>query len=88
MDATLSELSELVRQVHEAARATGTVFDVSLVAPDSRSAHYRVRNIGLYFDLYLMSSTLCFTFLILVKFNLTIVIKNTASLASLILVLD
>ena len=49
MDATLSELSELVRQVHEAARATGTVFDVSLVAPDSRSAHYRVRNVGLYF---------------------------------------
>ena len=47
MDATLSELSELVRQVHEAARATGSVFDVSLVAPDSRSAHFRVRNVGL-----------------------------------------
>lgn len=46
MDATLGEIADLVREVHEAARATGTVFDVALISPDPRSSSYRLSNLG------------------------------------------
>ncbi len=44
MDATLKEISGLVREVNPDARRHGTVFDFSLVYPDIRG--YRSRSVG------------------------------------------
>jgi len=41
MDATLKELSSLVKEVNPDARRPGTVFDFSLVYPDMRPRDYR-----------------------------------------------
>ena len=46
MDATLKELSSLVKEVNPDARKKGTFFDVAVVYPDSRSPVYRLREIG------------------------------------------
>jgi histone deacetylase complex subunit SAP18 len=48
MDATLKELSNLVKEVNPDARRAGTVFDFSLVYPDTRPRErgYRSRSIG------------------------------------------
>jgi len=45
MDATLSEISKLVREVNPDARRGGTVLDFSLVFPDGKRL-YRFRPIG------------------------------------------
>ena len=44
MDATLKEISGLVKEVNPDARRHGTVFDFSLVYPDRRG--YRARPVG------------------------------------------
>ena len=46
MDATLKELSSLVKEVNEDARGKGTFFDFALVYPDPRTPTYRSREIG------------------------------------------
>jgi len=50
MDATLKEISSLVKEVNQDARRPGTVFDFSLVYPDLKSMRdfraYRSRSIG------------------------------------------
>ena len=46
MDATLKELSSLVKEVNPDARRSGTVFDFSLVYPDTKFRGYRSRPIG------------------------------------------
>ncbi|UYV71377.1 SAP18 [Cordylochernes scorpioides] len=46
MDATLKELTSLVKEVSPDARRKGTYFDFALVYPDKRSPVYRMREIG------------------------------------------
>jgi len=46
MDATLKELTSLVKEVNAEAREKGTFFDFAIVFPDSRSSAYRIREIG------------------------------------------
>lgn len=46
MDATLHELSALVKEVNPDTRKKGTFFEFSLVFPDNRSSSYRMREIG------------------------------------------
>lgn len=45
MDATLSEISKLVKEVNPDARRGGTILDFSLVYPDGKRG-YRFRSIG------------------------------------------
>ncbi|XP_072018972.1 histone deacetylase complex subunit SAP18-like [Amphiura filiformis] len=47
MDATLKEISSLVKEVNPEARRKGTYFDFALVFPDGRSGRYRMREIGM-----------------------------------------
>lgn len=46
MDATLKELTSLVKEVNKDARRKGTFFDFALVFPDVRGPGYRMRDIG------------------------------------------
>ncbi|GAB6030618.1 Histone deacetylase complex subunit sap18 [Chamberlinius hualienensis] len=46
LDATLKELTSLVKEVNPDARRKGTYFDFSLVFPDLRGPGYRMRDIG------------------------------------------
>ena len=46
MDATLKELTSLVKEVNVDARKKGTYFDFAIVYPDLRSPVYRLREIG------------------------------------------
>lgn len=46
MDATLKELTGLVKEVNPDARRKGTFFDFALVYPDVRSPGHRMRDIG------------------------------------------
>ena len=46
MDATLKELTSLVKEVNVDARKKGTYFDFAIVYPDPRSPQYRMREIG------------------------------------------
>lgn len=46
MDATLKEITALVKEVNPDARNKGTYFDFSLVVPDPRSNGCRMREIG------------------------------------------
>jgi histone deacetylase complex subunit SAP18 len=45
-DATLKELTSLVKEVNVEARQKGTFFDFAIVYPDPRSSVYRIREIG------------------------------------------
>jgi len=45
LDATLSEISKLVKEVNPDARRTGTLLDFSLVLPDGKRG-FRFRSIG------------------------------------------
>ncbi|XP_050303409.1 histone deacetylase complex subunit SAP18 [Anthonomus grandis grandis] len=45
-DATLHELTQLVKEVNPEARRKGTKFSFALVYPDMRSPMYRMREIG------------------------------------------
>lgn len=46
MDATLKELTSLVKEVNVDARKKGTYFDFAVVYPDPRTPSYRLREIG------------------------------------------
>ncbi len=46
MDATLKELTDLVKEVNQECRKPGSRFDFALVFPDSRANTYRMREIG------------------------------------------
>ncbi|XP_067674651.1 histone deacetylase complex subunit SAP18-like [Haliotis asinina] len=46
MDATLKELTSLVKEVNPDARRKGTFFDFAIVYPDPRSPTHRLREIG------------------------------------------
>uniref|UniRef100_T1JKW2 Histone deacetylase complex subunit SAP18 n=1 Tax=Strigamia maritima TaxID=126957 RepID=T1JKW2_STRMM len=46
MDATLKELTNLVKEVNPDTRRKGTSFDFALVFPDVRGPGYRMRDIG------------------------------------------
>jgi len=46
LDATLKELSSLVREVNVDARQKGTYFDFGIVYPDPRAPVYAIREIG------------------------------------------
>ncbi len=46
MDATLKELTSLVKEVNVDARKKGTYFDFAIVYPDPRAPVYRLREIG------------------------------------------
>lgn len=46
MDASLKELTGLVKEVNPEARRKGTFFDFALVYPDIRTPGYRMRDIG------------------------------------------
>lgn len=46
MDATLKELTSLVKEVNPDARRKGTFFDFAIVYPDMRSPTFRMREIG------------------------------------------
>ncbi|KAJ8683892.1 hypothetical protein QAD02_019684 [Eretmocerus hayati] len=46
MDATLREITALVKEVNPDARSKGTYFEFSLVSPDMRTPSYRMREIG------------------------------------------
>lgn len=46
LDATLKELTSLVKEVNVEARQKGTFFDFAIVFPDTRSSGYRIREIG------------------------------------------
>ena len=46
MDATLKELTSLVKEVNSDARKDGTFFDFAIIYPDSRTTRYRLREIG------------------------------------------
>lgn len=46
MDATLRELTSLVKEVNPDARRKGTFFDFSLVTPNIHMPGYRMREIG------------------------------------------
>jgi len=45
-DATLKELTALVKEVNPESRRKGTYFDFALVFPDMRNGSYRMRDIG------------------------------------------
>jgi len=45
-DATLKEITGLVREVNPESRRKGTFFDFALVYPDPRTPAYRMRDIG------------------------------------------
>ncbi|KAH7641325.1 histone deacetylase complex subunit SAP18 [Dermatophagoides farinae] len=47
MDATLKELTGLVKEVNQDARKPGTRFEFALVFPDARNPMYRIREIGM-----------------------------------------
>lgn len=46
MDASLKELTSLVKEVNVEAREKGTFFDFAIVSPDPRSSAYRIREVG------------------------------------------
>merc|ERR1719150_350343 len=46
LDATLKELTGLVKEVNPEARRRGPYFDFALVYPDLRPSAYRSRDIG------------------------------------------
>ncbi|CAF4851676.1 histone deacetylase complex subunit SAP18 [Pieris napi] len=46
MDATLRELTSLVKEVNPETRRKGTYFDFAIVYPDMRTPTYRMREIG------------------------------------------
>ena len=46
MDATLREITALVKEVNPDARSKGTYFEFSLVTPEPRMSGYRMREIG------------------------------------------
>lgn len=46
LDASLKELTQLIRDVNPETRKKGTYFDFALVFPDNRSGSYRMREIG------------------------------------------
>lgn len=46
MDATLRELTGLVKEVNPETRRKGTYFDFAIVYPDMRTPSYRMREIG------------------------------------------
>jgi len=46
MDATLKELTSLVKEVNHDARRKGTTFEFSIVYPDQRLSGYKLRPIG------------------------------------------
>ncbi|XP_054708317.1 histone deacetylase complex subunit SAP18-like [Uloborus diversus] len=46
LDATLKELTNLVKEVNPDSRRKGTYFDFALVYPDVRGPGYRMRDIG------------------------------------------
>ncbi|VDL60086.1 unnamed protein product [Hymenolepis diminuta] len=46
LDATLLELSDLIKSVHTDAQKAGTVFEFAIVSPDPDKPFYRMRNIG------------------------------------------
>ncbi len=46
MDATLKELSSLIKEVNQDARKRGTFFSFRVVYPDSRKPIYRMRDLG------------------------------------------
>ncbi|KAK3098898.1 hypothetical protein FSP39_024110 [Pinctada imbricata] len=46
LDATLKELTSLVKEVNPDARQKGTFFDFAIVYPDPRAPVYRLREIG------------------------------------------
>ncbi|XP_075242835.1 histone deacetylase complex subunit SAP18-like [Convolutriloba macropyga] len=46
MDATLKELSSLIKEVNHEARKRGTFFSFRVVYPDSRKPIYRMRDLG------------------------------------------
>lgn len=46
MDATLRELTGLVKEVNPETRRKGTYFDFAIVYPDNRTPTYRMREIG------------------------------------------
>ncbi|KAM3184123.1 hypothetical protein ACTXT7_009018 [Hymenolepis weldensis] len=46
LDATLLELSDLIKSVHTDAQKAGTVFEFATVSPDPDKPFYRMRNIG------------------------------------------
>lgn len=46
MDASLKELTSLVKAVTTDARSKGTTFEFAIVYPDMRSNGYRMRDIG------------------------------------------
>ena len=46
MDATLKELTSLVKEVNTDARKKGTFFDFAITYPDTRTPQYRLREIG------------------------------------------
>jgi len=46
MDATLKELTSLVKEVNVESREKGTFFDFAIISPDTRTPAYRMREIG------------------------------------------
>ncbi|CAG0901327.1 unnamed protein product [Darwinula stevensoni] len=46
MDATLKEITSLIKEVNPDTRRRGTYFDFSLVYPEVRGSGYRMRDIG------------------------------------------
>lgn len=46
MDATLREITTLIRDVNPETRRKGTYFDFALVVPESRPGVYRMREVG------------------------------------------
>lgn len=46
LDASLKELSTLMKEINLEARKPGTRFDFALVFPDPNSSNYRIREIG------------------------------------------
>lgn len=46
MDATLREITQLIKEVYVDASERGTYFDFQLIAPDKQSARYFARDIG------------------------------------------
>ena len=46
MDATLKELTSLVKEVNADARRKGTFFDFGVIYPEQRAPVYRLREIG------------------------------------------
>ena len=45
LDATLKELTSLVKEVNTEARKKGTFFDFAIVYPDTRTVQYRLRKL-------------------------------------------